>query len=504
MKSISKKFAIRRNLDSLLAGLVGFLIFCVFTNHSGVGISPDSVVYLSASRNWLSGKGFFQFDHVPMVDFPVLYPIFLGIVSLISRLDPLSYATVVNGLLYASLIYISGAMMNGFSFLSLWYKRILLSVIVLSPCLLEIYPMLWSETLFLIFSLLFILLLTEYFRSHSTRTLMWTAFIAALACVTRYAGVALIATGGLLIIIDAHLPSGRKLRDLSIFSGLGISLLVLNLMRNRMVSGFLTGARQKGTTPLLDNLYYYGVVLCDWLPITKNNRAIALTIALVTILLLMAFCIWFVLIRAYSHGYESVSASFFLLYAFFMILSATVSRYQELNSRLLAPLFIPFIWSISFWIPKWIKSLSHAGKVLVIAAALIFFLAFQYNQLAADYETYDGVKDAGVPGYTEDPFPQSHIVRFIIDNRSKFRAGYMIYSNAGDAVYFFTGLSANLLPEVVFPKEIQKYYAGNHQYLVWFNDIDNPDVLSLQEILSHKRLVPVIVFPDGAVYTTGD
>jgi hypothetical protein len=393
-------------------------------------------------------------------------------------------------------------MMNGFSVLSLWYKRIIISIIVLSPCLLEIYPMLWSETLFLIFSLLFILSLTAYFKSHSTKALILTAFLAALACVTRYAGVALIATGGLLIIVDAHLPSGKKLRDVSIFSAIGISLLVLNLIRNRMVSGFLTGARQKGITPLMDNLYYFGIVLCDWLPITKNNRVISLTIAFATILVLAALCVWFVLIRSYPHGYETVSASFFLLYAFFMILSATISRYQELNSRLLAPLFIPFVWGISFWLPKWIRSLKRIGRIMAFAGAIIFFLAFQYNQLAADYETYDGVKDAGVPGYTEDPFPQSQIVHFIMVNKSTFRKGYRIYSNAGDAVYFFTGLSAYLLPEQVFPKEIQKFYADDRHYLVWFNDIDNPDVLSLQEILSHKNLVPLKVFPDGAVYTT--
>ena len=46
--------------------------------------------------------------------------------------------------------------------------------------------------------------------------------------------------------------------------------------------------------------------------------------------------------------------------------------------------------------------------------SVLFLAAWFLNiQLAADYEYYDGVKDAGVPGYKEDPFVQSEIVQFL-------------------------------------------------------------------------------------------
>ena len=67
-------------------------------------------------------------------------------------------------------------------------------------------------------------------------------------------------------------------------------------------------------------------------------------------------------------------------------------------------------------------------------------------QLAADYEYYDGVKDAGVPGYREDPFVQSEIVQFVEKNKSIFDPRLPIYSNAGEAVYFVSGLPARQLP----------------------------------------------------------
>ncbi|HMH34904.1 MAG TPA: hypothetical protein VK543_17840 [Puia sp.] len=502
IKSKATLFALRRNIDSLLAGAIGFYIIYLFTRHSGIGVSPDAVSYLSAARNFLAGKGFVQFDQLPLVDFPLGYPLFLSAISFLSGLDPLVFAPVMNGLLFALLLYVSGSMMNGFSTPSKWYKWTILSCFVLSPCILEVYPMLWSETVFLVLVIFYILSLTHYFQTHAVRSLWMAAAVAALACVTRYAGVSLIGTGGLLIIFDLHLRSGKRLAHLVIFTLTSCSLLALNLIRNSLVTGFSTGLRQKGTTPWMDNIAYYGSVLCDWLPLEKNNPRVATVVGSLAIAFLLILTVMFIVNRSYPYSYEKVATSFSLVYSLFIVVSATVSRYQQLNSRLLSPLFIPFIWSISFWLPPLIRRLLGWQRVLILVIAIAFAVGMQYNQLTADYETYDGVKDAGVPGYTEDPVPQYQIVQFIQKNDSLFRPGYPVYSNAADAVYFFTGRTAKLLPQKAFPAMVNAFYAEKHHYLIWFNDpeIINPDEVSLQEILQHKLMVLLFQFPEGAVY----
>jgi hypothetical protein len=121
-------------------------------------------------------------------------------------------------------------------------------------------------------------------------------------------------------------------------------------------------------------------------------------------------------------------------------------------------------------------------------------------QLEADYEYYDGVKDAGIPGYREDPFVQSDIVQYVGKYKTDFDPRLSIYSNAGEAVYFITGLPAHQLPFSAFLQKLQQYYAMKNTYLVWFRDLDNPEMPDLNTILRNKNMILLKELPDGAVY----
>ena len=134
---------------------------------------------------------------------------------------------------------------------------------------------------------------------------------------------------------------------------------------------------------------------------------------------------------------------------------------QLVDSRVfgLDPISLPVVFSVLF---------------LSLSACLLNI------QLASDYEYYDGVKDAGVPGYREDPFVQSAIVQYVEKYKTDFHPSLPIYSNAGEAVYFVTGLPAHQLPFTAFPSKVQVYYDLKKGYLVWFRDLDNPEMPSLE------------------------
>ncbi|MFI5155459.1 MAG: hypothetical protein ACHQEM_04715 [Chitinophagales bacterium] len=493
-------FALKKNLDSLAAGIIGFYIIYLLTRHSGIGLSPDSVNYLSVARNFREGKGLVQFDHIPLVDFPGCYPVFLGIISFITRLDPLQFAPVLNGCMFALLIYTSGSLMNGFYTPSKWYKLIILSFILFSPCLLEVFPMLWSETLFIVELLFFLFAMSSYFRTHKTSTLLVAAAVASIAAVTRYAGITIIATGCFLITFDFHFRTRKRFLHALLFGSISSLLIIINLARNLIVFGYSTGMRQKGVTPLWENMYYYGSVLCEWLPFPKEQYFLSLLVAVLVILLLFLLLLPTMGGINRKFSYEEVATAFGLVYSLFIIFSATVSRYQQLNSRLLSPLFIPFIWAISFRIPRAMKKLSGKWKWAALGFIVVLTCGFQYNQLTADYETYDGVRDAGVPGYTEDPFPQSDIVKYIEKNAGQFIKGYTIYSNAAEAVYLFTGLSSDMLPQLAYQYQVDRFLTENHIYLVWFNEIVDPDVPLLKDILARRPMVKLQDLKAGSVW----
>lgn len=501
MKVKSNLFSLSRNLDSLLAALVGFILIQIFSKHSGIGVSPDSVTYLSAARHLAEGKGFISFDNFPVVDFPIGYPFFLTTSSWITRMDPLQFAPVLNGILFGILLYLSGTILNGFQQSSAWYKRTILACILLSPAMQELYSMLWSETIFLLLILLFIISISHYLRKMTTRWLSISALVCAGACLTRYAGVFLVAAGFCLIFLNPQAAIKKRLKHGLLFGLLSISLFLVNILRNDLLTRMAMGQRPKNDTGFFQILGYFGGVFCDWL---KMNRTPGLSIFFaLAVLLVFVWTILFLYRDKKSVGsFEYVMAVTGLMYGLFMLLTSALTRYEQFTNRLLSPLYIPLLSCLSWWIPGFLSTSAYRFKWLWTAVSLMLAAWFLNVQLAADYEYYDGVKDAGVPGYHEDPFIQSAIVQFVIKNKIAFDPSLPIYSNAGDAVYFITGLPARQLPFTAFPAKVQQYYTTNDGYLVWFKDLDNPEMPPLDQILHHKNLQLLKELPDGSVYVS--
>jgi hypothetical protein len=504
MKQILKLLSLKKNYDSIIAAIAGFFIIYFYTRHSGIGISPDSVVYLSTARN-LHTQGLpVDFDNHHLIIFPLLYPIFLNTFIFITNLDPLVFAPTLNAFLFAVSIFTCGWMIERFVIHVKWYKEILLSCLALSPCLIEIYSMIWSETIFLFLLLLFIILLSRYLQSPSIKNLILVSCIVSLTCVTRYAGITLIGAGGLMIILSYQLSLQKKIAHTLIFTVISSALLIANFAHNHIHSSTLTGVREKSITSFFYNIYYFGYVLCDWLPLPENNYAIAL---LTAIIIIAVFTISFLKRfnkKIHFTSYENISMAFFVVYGLFMILSATFSRYELFSSRLVSPAFIPMLFGGSSLIMQLIKSASSEKKRLWITViVLCIFSAFQIDQVKNDFENYDGIRDAGVPGYTEDPWNKdSEIVNFLRKNARYFQPGYSVYSNADDAVYFFTGLHCNNLPHNLSEQEKKNFLAEKKCYVIWFYDANNSELFSLEETLRSKNLAILYQFSNGSIYIT--
>jgi hypothetical protein len=188
-----------------------------------------------------------------------------------------------------------------------------------------------------------------------------------------------------------------------------------------------------------------------------------------------------------------------------MIVTATISRFEGLNSRFMTPAFIPLLWSGSYWlVPLSKQSKTLVRKFALAALGVLILSSFQYNQLAADAETWDGVKDAGIPGYTEDQWTKSETVQFIKKNALPFKKNYTIYSDAYDAIYWFTGRPGKFLPAREYEPEVKEFLNDPHCYMVWFNDGVNFDLVDLSFITRVKKMKLVKQFSDGAIYQYGE
>ena len=495
------KFLIfKKNTESLIAAVTGFIIIILFTKHGGIGICPDGVAYVTTAENFSTSGKLTDFTQNALVDFPLLYPFFLSLLNLITGLKPLFFAPVLNATLFAILIYLAGYVTEQFNYSTRWYKIAILSCIVLSPCLLEVYSMIWSETVFLVLLILFIISIHKYFKKYSRKILIVAASIAALAAVTRYAGVTIIVTGGLLLLMDMKLAIKRKITDIFIYSFISTILLTINLLRNFAISGTLTGMRERSLRTLSDNMAEAGSVLYNWFTFTNGLYKPAPLLIIILIAALTIVCFQQIKENKRLSGYQNIAALFSLVFVVFMLVSASLSRFEEMDSRLLSPIFIPVLWCSSSWIVTAWQKIIYDKKKWIIASAVLMFSYFQYTQLSADYETWDGVKDAGIPGYTEDQWRYSETVRFLENDFLSLKKNYTIYSNAYDAIHFFTGRIGKFLPHKEFMHDVQNFLKDEHCYMVWFTDGDNPDLVDMSFITNVKKMKLVKQFSDGAIY----
>ncbi|HEY4286347.1 MAG TPA: hypothetical protein VGN00_04540 [Puia sp.] len=495
---------VSRNYDALLAAIIGFFIIQFLCSYGGIGVSPDSVVYISTAGNIHDHGVISDFTNMPVMDFPAFYPIFLSGVVFLTGKTVLSFGPILDGLLFGLLIWLCGWMINRFSTVSRWYKWTILIFIVLSPCLLEIYSMIWSETLFLLLSILFVIACHRYFHTHSMRSLLLIGLIAGLACVTRYAGVSIVAMGGLLMLCDGRLRWGaRKIGHMALYGLLSVSFLALNLYRNLRLTHTLTGFREKGTTPFADNLHDFGSVFCDWLPFFNERYAAASLVAAFFLLLITGIFVFRLVRKTDFFSYDTIAISFFVVYASFILFTATVSRFQQLDSRLLSPLFLPWLWGSTSWIPALAKKARLRSKrrgLLVAAAIAVAAGCFLWGEIQTYRENWEGIHYAGIPGYTENQWKKSETMAYVREHKDRFLAPGTVYSNAFEGLWFLAGVKSDLIPHKDIPDDVRYMMKSNYFIVVWFNDSDNSDLIDMDYIKGQKTLVEQLDFNDGSVY----
>ena len=495
-------FSLKKNWDAAIAGVIGALLIYFFTRHGGIGMEPDSIVYLSTARSVAHGGGFFEFEGTPMTDFPVGYPLFLSIIIFFSRIDIVQSGPVVNMFLYFSLIYLCGGIINHISTRTKWVKIPFLIIIVFSPALLTLYTYLLSETLFLLMTLLFFVALHQYGQKKTIITLVVVALIAGLSCIVRYAGVTLVGAAGLMILLDKKLIIKKKIGHLLLFGVIGISFLVANLVRNSLITGMLTGEREKSLTSFFENIQRYVYVFGNFFYFHDLPVVFVILIGIS----FFVFYIYSHIIHFYKsnryYNYWNICGTYFVVYTIFIVLSATFSRFEGLNMRLLSPLYLSCLLPLTFVTPWTISKLKGWKKYGLISVFVILFGVINYYQYKDNRVYYQNATESGLPGYAEDCWRNSTILNYIKSDKKRFKEGTKIYSDGNEAVYLFTGLQADLIPHVESKDENENFKEEQQRdyYVVWFYDCADPEYLTLEKLLKENYYVELASAPEGRLY----
>ncbi len=263
----------------------------------------------------------------------------------------------------------------------------------------------------------------------------------------------------------------------------------------------MTGYREKAIRSLGANLHDFGSVLCDWLPFFNGRYAWATGIALVFILLITGIFLFRLVRKRNFFSYDTIGISYFVTYTFFILYTASVSRFQELDSRLLSPLCIPWLWGSTCWIPAVVGRIHLRRRK--IGWAFVVLLAggcFFYGECSAFQFNWSGIKYAGIPGYTEDTWQQSATMAYVKAHKAELERSGTIYSSATDGLWFLARVPAELMPHMETQEDIDYMMREDHFIVIWFNDSVNSDLIDINYIKARKELVEEHDFADGSIY----
>lgn len=254
------------------AGIAGLLSLAggaalLFCTRWGAGLSPDSAVYIGAARNLLAGEGWsvpsYDGAFVAMTQYPPLFPTVLAGLGLLG-VDPVDGSRWLNAILFAGNIALAGLWVWAAT-RSLEFSLSSTLLVMTSFPMVQIHSMAWSEPLFIFLALLGLLFLALYIQEPNGLTLVAACATASLALLTRYAGVALTATGVMAMLLLGKRLGSQRILDIALFGALSCLPVVLWLGRNLAVAGS-AASREIAFHPLTgEDLRFALGIISSWL-----------------------------------------------------------------------------------------------------------------------------------------------------------------------------------------------------------------------------------------------
>jgi hypothetical protein len=488
-----------------LAALGGLLALAHATRH-GVGITPDSVVYLEAARNLADGRGLVTSDEGielrPLTRFPPAYPAALALPTALGA-DSLDAARWLALALFGANVALVGLLIARSAPGSRWLPAIGAVLIACSPEMAMLHGAALSEPLFLLLGFSGLLLLSRHLEQPRDSVLLAAALATGLATLTRYVGLALVATGLLAILLAANPSARRRARDAAIFAAVGLLPIAAWALRNRLAGGSATG-RSFAFHPIGPDAFALAASSAgEWL---LAGRVGALAAGLLAAGLLACALHWLATGAARA-PLPRILALFVPVYLLLLIASICfVDAATPLGGRILSPMLVALLALALGGVGARIR----ARRSFAIPAALLALV------LAAGYarETTGWVRERaalGGAGFGSLAWRTSPTLRRV----AELPAGARIYSNARDAVLILTGRTTFWLPapvdaETRLPRpgylpELERIRSGlraEHTALVWFDGVfwrwylpSGPDLRSRLPIRLETRL------PDGEIWS---
>ena len=408
----------------------------------GAAVDGDSVFVLSTAMNFLAGEGWLNARGTPLVWWPPLFPLLLVALGGVG-IEPLEAGRLVNAAAFGLTILAAGLYLRS-NLRSQWLTLGATVAILASLPLSHLASYFRTEALFVLLTLLALIQLAAFLHRKTDAALYWAAVFTALAALTRYPGVVLIAIGVLIL-----LPLAR-LRHTLVFGAISSVPLLAVLAHNWVVADTLTGQRTGTGQSLSDSLSQVADTFREWVvpPNTPDGLTYLLWLAVGMVGVSGVLCATqrrsddsrrILLNIQTTHAWNPalLFGMFTVGYLVFMVAIVPIKVPEPILSRFLLPVYVPLLLTAALLLDQflsiaaagWMGAVRYVIVSLVLLAALAHVGYSAHRNLTITAEA----RVAGFGMYNNDYCATSEILNYIRDTPIDGR----MYSNNLNLAWFW-------------------------------------------------------------------
>jgi hypothetical protein len=525
-----------------LLALLAILIVWLATS-LGIGINPDSTVYIDAARSLLEGHGLFVLtgsgDMKPLTHYPPLYPALLALLthagSLLGGVSIETVARVLNSFLFGASVLLVGFTVKDYARNSYWLPVLGALLTLTAPDTVGIHTFALTEGLFIFLSLSGLVSLSRYIQTKRGAWLVVSAAAIAMALLTRYVGIALIFTGVFVLLI----VNGRTLRcrctEALSFGLISCAPMALWAVRNMRLGSGVSDREFVFHPAGLRQIAAGFSTVSTWLLAGKVRTDLRIFFFVVEIVAASLFVYYLrrrrraqVLVqknnsdkadpvetlrpRAGSSPLAIILLVFIVSYLGFLIFTASfVDADTVPDARALAPVHVAAIVLVCGLAWKAFEFFRERRVIRTTFVALAIVFVVSYSTRGAIW--FIQTRQDG-QGYASRAWKESETISRI----RNLPAGVPIYSNGYDAIHYLADRPAVYIPEKIkhgtgrdnenYEAEVESMGRALKErsgVLVYFNKFPERWFLpSDAELKEQLKLRGVETNPDGSIYVGTD
>ena len=484
----------------------------------GVSLHADSIQHISTARSLLDGNGLITVWNAPYDWWPPLFPVLL-VAGSFGVFDPVDVAGPLNATCFGLAVLVAGH----------WLRQHLRSrLLAVWGCLAlaTALPLAWisawamTEAPFILFATLGLTRASAFVRTPRRSTLLWAAVFAALACLTRYHGIAVVLVVLLILLLQGNTTARMRVRNIAGYGLISTLPIGLVFIRNYIIFGDLNSSRGEVDYSLPDilegTIFFLGGWAGLYRPASHIDEMVRNALGITLVLAIIGIGFWILGNPGRRERWTPLYPFLLFLpvfYVFHVLGMFRGNTWHGLIERHLIPLYIPIILALLFAIDQIIplhrlgifrdtgKFPAIGRKTLFIMSLLLALWGWAGYGISLNVDEIRSINSREHRwGYQAEKFTGSELIDFIrtVPDQRK------VWGNISNvAMYFHTGRFFSYR-QIHYRIEDTISDTNIGDYLVFSKDEDINTSYTIDDIVETERMDQLFTVHDGVVFRVSE